>query len=208
MQEAFFGGWARESHLSAQALGSLRDLNHRFLDLCAARHGLRDGGVSAAFCMRLAPLSAAQRSAAAECPYALFDLRFQDDRHWQARLHEAAFWTVADEAAGPAPLDGDLADFTRLALFYAWHVAACGTLKAQLLLGMNESTASALRRATLNQLPWLAAGEIRHLSARFSHCGAFWDALAEAASSADSTALRRVQLYGLQIAAASGFAAP
>src|SRR6202451_2828804 len=37
MQEAFVGGWAGNSHLSAGNLGSLRDLNHRFLDLAAAR---------------------------------------------------------------------------------------------------------------------------------------------------------------------------
>src|ERR1700693_5620294 len=31
MQDAIVGSWAQESHLSAEALGSLRDLNHRFL---------------------------------------------------------------------------------------------------------------------------------------------------------------------------------
>ena len=37
MQDAFVGNWAQESHLSAEILGSLRDLNHRFLDLTASR---------------------------------------------------------------------------------------------------------------------------------------------------------------------------
>ena len=49
---------------------------------------------------QVAPLSAAQRAAAAGCPYALFDLRFQDDAHWRARLQNADDWRVADESRG------------------------------------------------------------------------------------------------------------
>jgi hypothetical protein len=37
MQDAIVGSWAQESHLSVESLGSLHDLNHRFLDLAAAR---------------------------------------------------------------------------------------------------------------------------------------------------------------------------
>ena len=58
MQDAFVGNWAQESHLSAEILGSLRDLNHRFLDLTASRTTDWVAG-------RVAPLSAAQRAAAA-----------------------------------------------------------------------------------------------------------------------------------------------
>ena len=41
MQEAIVGSWAQESHLSVRTLGSLHELNHRFLDLAAARNGAR-----------------------------------------------------------------------------------------------------------------------------------------------------------------------
>src|SRR5271169_4376579 len=99
MQDAFIGIWAQESHLSAEHLNSLRDLNHRFLDLAGAsaetwpargRHRLPAGIAG-----RLAPLSRTQRAAAANCPYALFDLRFEDGVHWRARLQEAPHWQVA-----------------------------------------------------------------------------------------------------------------
>ena len=90
MQEAFHGSWAREAHFTAEILGSLRDLNHRFLDLTGARSGDwgAAGGVGAAAALgrHVAPLSPAQRAVAANCPYALFDLRFQDDGHWRLRL--------------------------------------------------------------------------------------------------------------------------
>src|SRR5258706_1172728 len=126
MQDAFIGNWAQESHLSAEVLGSLRDLNHRFLDLTASRTTDWVAGC-------VAPLSAAQRAAAAGCPYALFDLRFEDDGHWRLRLQASGGWRVADESVA----DDEPVNFVGPARFHAWHGAASAGLKAQLLLGMN-----------------------------------------------------------------------
>jgi hypothetical protein len=208
MQDAIWGTWAQESHLSAEILGSLHDLNHRFLDLAAARTNewTSDGGVGPSLRLsgQVAPLSTAQRSAAAGCPYALFDLRFQDDGYWRLRLQDLTSWRVADESV----VDDETVSFVRLALFYAWHVASSAGLKAQLLLGMNGGTATAFRRITVNQLPALVATEAVHLSARWSDCTAYWSALTGAASRADPAALRRVQLYGLQLAAAARLSSP
>src|ERR1700722_11517571 len=107
MQDAFVGSWTHETHLSTEILRSLRGLNHRFLDLAAARANewVASGQV--------APLSSAQRAAAAGCPYALFDLRFQDDGYWRLRLQSSASWRVADESM----IDDDRIRFVRLALF-------------------------------------------------------------------------------------------
>ncbi len=202
MQEATVGGWAQESHLSADVLGSLRDLNHRFLDLAASASGEWSAAgcawLPAGLARQVAPLSTAQREAAAGCPYALFDLRFQDDGHWRRRLQDSRAWRVADESMA----DGDAGCFVRLALFYAWHVASSAALKAQLVLGMSGSTAAAFRCITVNQLPSLAVTEAGHLTARWSGCSAFWNALTAAAARTDPAALRRVQLHGLQLAAA------
>jgi hypothetical protein len=203
MQEAIVGSWVQESHLSSATLGSLHDLNHRFLDLTAAQRdawaGCVAGGASSCVAGQLAPLSAVQRAAAAACPYALFDLRFQDEGHWLSRLRHAAPWRVADEAV----IDDDTVNFVRLALFYAWHVASSAGLAAQLLLGMNGNTAAAFRRISVNDLPALVATEAPHLSARWAECDTFWNALAAAAARANPAVLRRVQLYGLQLAAAA-----
>src|SRR5271169_2207808 len=138
MQEAFVGGWAPQPHFSVETLGSVHGLNHRFLDLVGAPAGdwalpgrlKLPGEVSA----QVAALSAAQRAAAANCPYALFDLRFHDDEHWR----------IADELL---PED-DTVKFVRLALFYAWHVASTANLAGQLLLGISELTAAAFRGVT------------------------------------------------------------
>jgi hypothetical protein len=208
MQDAFVGSWAQESHLSTGRLGSLRDLNHQFLDLTASGangwtlRGERRRSLSLA--TQLAPLSAAQRTAAAGCPYALFDLRFQDEGHWLSCLTNSGSWHMADESV----IEDDAVRFVRLALFYAWHVASSAGLAAQLLLGMNASTAARFRSVTVNQLAALAPSEADNLSARWGDCTAYWSALIGAASRTDPAALRRVQLYGLQLAAAARLPGP
>ena len=202
MQDAIVGGWAGNSHLSAGNLGSLRDLNHRFLDLAATARGRGwevGAGMPLELAGRVAPLSAMQREAAASCPYALFDLRFQDGGYWRRRLQDSGDWRVADESIA----DDDTVSFVRLALFYAWHICANAGLTAQLLLGMNGDAAAEFRRITVNQLPSLAVTEASNLTARWSECTSFWSALTAAASRADPAALRRVQLHGLQLAAAA-----
>ena len=206
MQDGISGGWARGPHLSPEQLNSVRGLNARFLDLAggavvgweAARAPggppLLGGGV-AEMLARLSPL---QRAAVASCPYALFDLRFEDEVYWKTRLTQSVQYRVADE-----PVDPAVVDFVRLALFYAWHVAHTSSLAAQFLLGMAPATVEALRGLGVNSLPALADSEAANLSARWRHSAAYWSALIGAAARADTPALRRIQLHGLQLAAAA-----
>jgi hypothetical protein len=192
MQDAFIGDWAQQPHLSVEHRSSMHGLNRRFLDL--AGKGVLAPGLGA----QVAPLSPAQRSAAADCPYALFDLRFQDDVYWRSRLQATEPWRIAD-----APdADEDIVDFVRLALFYTWHLASSTGLAAHLILGMHANTADALRRVSVDALPALAATEAPNLTPRWSQCHAYWSALIRAAARPDAAALRRVQLSGLQLAAA------
>jgi hypothetical protein len=194
MEDAFL--WARQASFSADTLASLRELNRRFLDLVAAHsENPADLKIPRETAAPIAGLSTEARAAAADCPYALFDLRFHDDAYWRSRLGES--WRVADEAAAD-----DLTDFARLALFYAWHLASTPKLGAQLWLGMADSTAAAFRGASLDRLPALAAGEAVNLSARWSSSTFYWRALTSAAACGDPRRLRRVQLFGLQLGAA------
>jgi hypothetical protein len=206
MQEGISGGWARGPHLSAEQLNSVRGLNARFLDLASGAGdewdtsgapggaALLGGGVAAL----LASLSQLQRAAVASCPYALFDLRFEDEVYWKTRLTQTVHYRVADEPVAQA-----VVDFVRLAVFYAWHVAHTSSLAAQFLLGMSPATVEALRGLSVNSLPGLADSEASNLSARWRHCAAYWSALIGAAARADTSALRRIQLHGLQLAAAA-----
>ena len=195
MQDAFL--WTRQASFAAHTLAALRELNRRFLDL-AAVHSESPGDLKMPqeTAAPIASLSAEARAAAADCPYALFDLRFHDDVHWRARIAES--WRIADEAEVAA----DVTAFTSLALFYAWHLAWTPKLAAQLWLGMPESTAAAFRAASLERLPALAASEAVNLSARWSTSTFYWRALTSAAARGDPRRLRRVQLFGLQLGAA------
>jgi hypothetical protein len=195
MQDAFL--WTRQASFSAHTLASLCELNHRFLNLAAA-HSESPGDLKMPkeTAAPIASLSEEARAAAADCPYALFDLRFHDDAHWRARLGES--WRIADEAA----VADDVAAFTRLALFYAWHLASTPKSGAQLWLGMADSTAAAFRAASLDRLPALAASEAVNLSARWSTSTFYWRALTSAAARGDPRRLRRAQLFGLQLGAA------
>jgi hypothetical protein len=200
MDETFIGNWARESHLSVQQLNSIRDLNRRFLDLAGARRDDWEGAESANGVGRqLTRLTAAQRTAAASCPYALFDLRFGDATHWKKRLECAGNLSVADGSG----VDDATIEFVRLAVFYTWHVASGAGLAAHLLLGMPHDTVDAFRRVSVASLPGLAMTEAVHLNARWSDCGTYWNSLISAAAGSDPAALRRVQLSGLQLAVAS-----
>ena len=239
MQDAMARGWTRETQLPVGMRRSLRELNHRFLDLTGARArtplAANGAALPGEIGGRVASLSTAQRAAAANCPYALFDLRFQDDGHWRPRMQDAATLRVAEQPAvvdlsgvvdltsvadaprvagaprvaaapdidGHSRIDLDQAEFVRLALFYAWHVASTAQLSAQLILVMTERTAVPFGRMTVNRLQELAATEGVHLTARWSHCGIYWHALVDAASRQDPRMLRRVQLYGIQLAAAA-----
>jgi hypothetical protein len=195
MQDAFL--WTRQGSYPAHTLASLRELNRRFLDLAAAHSGKPgDLKLPQETAAPIASLTAEARAAAADCPYALFDLRFHDDAHWRVRLGES--WRVADEA----PVADEVTAFTRLALFYAWHLAATPKQGAQLWLGMAESTTAAFRGVSVDRLPTLAASEAVNLSARWSTSTLYWRALTAAAARGDPRRLRRVQLFGLQLGAA------
>jgi hypothetical protein len=205
MQDLSVGGWARESQLSLEILESLRELNHRFLDLIASPagewHAMDGPDWPGDLSRRLASLSIAERKAVAGCPYALFDLRFHDDGHWRARLQSPRQWTVCDATAR----DQKTLEFVRLALFFAWHVAATASLAARFLTGMNVMTVAAFRSVTIDCIPALAITESANLTARWSDRPAYWAALTIAASRPNPAVLRRIQMSGLQLAAAMQF---
>ncbi|MDP8984101.1 MAG: hypothetical protein M3N97_03505 [Pseudomonadota bacterium] len=194
--------WMREPHLSAEILESIRELNHRFLDIVAMQTRESTAWRSnspVAVAAQVAPLSSVQKAAAANCPYALFDLRFENGGYWQERLRTNPHWNVADAT----PVDDRTLDFVRLALFFAWHVASTTKLAGQLVLGMHELTVAAFRGTTIDRLPPLAAGEALHLTARWNSCRPYWHALTGAAIRPNAAKLRKIQLYGLQLTAAA-----
>jgi hypothetical protein len=206
MKDAEIRQGVREPQVPAALLESVRELNHRFLELVAVQaddwNSSRRAGLPMGVSEQLAPLSTTQKNAAANCPYVLFDLRFDDAAWWSARLLEDGRWHVADAP----PVDEHTLQFASLALFFAWHVASTGGPAPRLLLGMGEATAAAFRTLTVDRVPSVAVTVAGVLTARWSNCANYWFALAAAASRTNVHALRRIQLYGLQLAAAARLA--
>jgi hypothetical protein len=184
-----------------QAAASLVELNRRFLELMCARLTMAklDGylGLPADFGPKIGRLSSAERAAAADCPFALFDVRFRDETHWHVRLQSPA-WQIADVPPG----DWVAGDFVRVAVFFAWHLSLTDPLSARLVLGLRRATIEEFQAVTLDKLSCIAVAEQRYLSVRWQERPRFWLALAEAAAGPRSSRLRRVQLHGLQFAAA------
>jgi hypothetical protein len=197
MQQLAVGTWVPHQHLSGEHLHSLRDLNLRFLNLLG--NTAWSAGRNPAAAKKLAALPELQRAAAANCPYALFDVRFEDETFWASRLTSVQPWHVADEQT----MDQSSVEFVRSALFYAWHICAATDRAAQLQLGMSQTTAEAFKRAAMDGLSRLALSEASNLTPRWQSCDSFWNALAKAAAGGNATALRRVQLYGFQLTAAA-----
>jgi hypothetical protein len=192
MDDSLYGGWPAGARPKADILISLRELNRRFLGLAASAG--RETPLS-----RVATLSAAQQAAAANCPYALFDVRFEDQQYWSQRLLTTNAWAIADAL----PADTATLEFMRLALFYVWHIATTAPLRAQLLLGMPPEVVAAFAMQTVDRLPGIAVIEAANLTARWHTCDAYWNALIDAAARPEPAALRRAQLRGIQFAAAA-----
>jgi hypothetical protein len=201
MRDAELDTWKRDSQVPAELLVSLRALNCRFLELITAlppgwdppRQGL-DGATFA----QIAQLSSAQRAAVANCPYALFDVHFDDEVRWRARLRAPVGFVAEANTVTTETLE-----FVRLAIFFAWHAANTTRFAAPLLLGMHPGTVADFHRASIDRLPALAAVEAANLTARWSNCTAYWGALAAAATESHPARLQRIQLYGLQLATAA-----
>ena len=181
-----------DANTGMEARNSLRELNRRYLGLAA----VAGNGLSVS---RIAALSPLQLAAAADCPYALFDVRFADEQYWLRRLSSPTAWHIADAP----PVVAEAVEFVRLALFYVWHVATSAPLHAQLLLGMPRGVAGAFALLTVDRIPGIAIAEAGHLTPRWPTCEAYWNALIDAAARSSPAALRRAQLRGIHFAAAA-----
>ena len=195
MQDAHL--WTRQAGFAAQTLASLRELNHRFLDLAAA-HSESPGDLK----MQqdtAAPIAACRKRHAPRRRAVPMRSSICASTTMRTGAHVSA-------KAGASRTRRPLRTMSRPSR--VWRCSTRGTSPrlrssgAQLWLGMPDSTAAAFRAASLERLPALAASEGVNLSARWSTSTFYWKALASAAARGDLRRLRRVQLFGLQLGAA------
>jgi hypothetical protein len=194
------GAYRVHALLDSQTLRTLEDANESFLLLLARQPGRAQGaltlGLPADLLSRIAALAPASRALAARCPYALFNLQFENGVFWSEAARGAP--VPASDSGSPA-----LA-FAHTAVFMAWHLAQGDELAAALVLGMTPAVRAAWRALPLSAVSPAAAAAWPALRARWAEHRLFWPALIAAAATRDALATDQVRRLGLQLLAADG----
>jgi hypothetical protein len=197
VRDAQPGAYGARPLIDAATLQTIADANRAFLALVAAR-AVRAGdagalGLAAPAIAGVAALDGARRALAAGASYTLFNLRFEDPRFWHA---------VVTQRRKLPRAAADEAEFTRTAVFMAWHLVQGSELTPTLVLGMDGAVQSIWRGLPLPALEPLACAAVPELRARWTANALFWTALIEAASARDLAALEAAHGLGRQLLAA------
>jgi hypothetical protein len=191
--------WGEQVLFNDKIIGALSSVNGAFiavvLDLHAARPGHPVLGLPAD---ALAALGrGAMLARRLPLPYALFDLRFRDERFWRAESRAAS--AIQDGPAPPAA-DSRLLRFARSGLMLAWHLAQLDPRVARLALGVEPGTQEALESLPVGALDTFARRLAPIVSARFCTRERFWAQVAVALHvPVGSSGLDRLKLLGLQL---------
>jgi hypothetical protein len=206
-------GYAQRAAIDAATFETIRQANGAFLVLVARRAGGAEAlGMPREVAARIATQDATTRRFASECPYTLFNVRFEDAAFWRgvaATAVNAANATTAAGAAGAEPRSapwaaGDEPRFVLTAVFLAWHLARHEDLSSALVLGMTPSVRDVWLGLPLQVLEALALASLPHLRARWGAHPRFWPQLLDAAERPGLDHADRVRLLGLQLLATDG----
>jgi hypothetical protein len=191
--------WGEEVLFNPRILEAISSLNGAFIALAIELQGARPGvGVLGLPAAVLAPL---QRCPAGPfglpLPYALFDLRFRDERYWKSEARAAR---GIQDGSRTQLADTRLLRFARSGLMLAWHLAQLDHRVARLALGVEPGTQEALESLPLGVLDSFARRLAPAVSARFCARQRFWSQLIAALRiPTESGRLARVKLLGLQL---------
>lgn len=187
--------------LTSGYLVRIHELNREYLQVLLAEPRVpRFGCLPPSLLDRLEALSPTARDAMAECPYALYSLRFDDAGFWEALGEQWDAQSLGQRPARSAP--SAARSLCEVALFLAWHVAVCNPLATGLLYGMPPGVAQGLARRPLRWLQRVAADYPDLMMPRWPTNRCFWPNLIDAAGGGDAQRLRMARLLGSQLIAA------
>lgn len=197
--------WGEETLFGSRVTAALSSVNGAFVVLAGELHSLRPGmpalGLPGHVLADLARVGGVPR--ALDLPYALYDLRFRDERFW--RLETAASRAVND-AQPAAAADARLLRFVRAAVTLAWHLVQTEPRVARLSLGIEPGVHDLLASLPVGALEQLARRVSPSLSARFCTRDRFWGMVnsvlrfGPAAGRVDRLRLLGLQLQGAESA--------
>lgn len=193
--------WRASAILSGDVLEPLHELNGAWLALLAAARRpwtthASDARLPDPVCCGLMALSAEQRGEIARCPFSLFTARFNDGAYWLSAASSRENGEPPEGAGGDDPL----ADFSLLALFFAWHLARTSPSSAKIVLGMSDQTLEVFARLQLASLQRIRSATLGVVTARWPERPLYWLRLLSSVSHKDE--LDEVRTLGLQMLAA------
>lgn len=191
--------WAEDTLLPVRLGEELARLNGAFAALAVDCHAQRPGmpafGLAGHVMAGLARVPVGASLPA--LPFALFDIRFRDERYWKAEL--AACGSVHDALPAIAA-EPRVRRFARGAVTLAWHMAQVAPGAARLALGLDTATLDGLAGLPVGSLDTLARRVAPAVAARFSTRERFWSLIASAMRfPGDATRLERLRWLGLQL---------
>jgi hypothetical protein len=133
---------------------------------------------------------------AAECPFLLLNVGFQDEEWWRGLKYGLPRNAREPVACFPRLKAMPLA---RSTLTLAWHWAHADPETAGLVLGISRTCAALIASLTLQELETIAHRQHRCLRPRWEDRPAVWRALLGAAQQADREALSDFRLYGIRL---------
>jgi hypothetical protein len=195
--------WERQSWLGAATLESVVEVNEQVLALLReqCRLAVAQPPLLQDVSSLVLNLDAKSLRCAAGSAVLLVDAQFADARAWpeaivgavndRPPLAPAAFFTV----------DGTVA-VMRLVMTHAWHLARSEPAAARLLLGLSAANLAVIGGCTLSRLTQLAETRTQWLRPRWESRPRVWRNLLRTAGAADSAAVERLRVRGLQLLAA------
>lgn len=189
--------------LGTEVLDELYEINRTYLGVLALELPQRAGNIRILppIAALLAQVNAETRESLARCPFSLFSARFHDAAYWQSQVQSAIVREPLQRYLAFHPVHSELAAFTDVALFYAWHLVRSNLAAARILLGMSESTAQAMRTLPLNRIQSLAEEQASLIGLRWADHASFWPSLLDAIRARASDRIEALRLLGIQMIA-------
>ncbi len=190
--------------LQFDLLDALHGLNADYLELLAAEQ--RYGTCSAQLQFlpsrlhaSFAQLSDTERHRLARTPYALYSLRFDDERYWSQLCQPIEH--ALDVRYANSRTACLQTQFCETALLQAYQTARTLPLAARLMYSMSDPVREHLAALPLWRIRRLAADQPSLLQPKWSTHACFWPDLLSYASANDTVKLTTVQLLGVQMIA-------
>ena len=186
----------------AQTLGRVHALNERCLEVLAhlARTDRQQINlpIVAHYQAVWRGMNSASRRRAAQTPFLLVDVHFQDADWWQgvrdprpSRRRKVVLSTA---------FTGKVAsELMRETLMLAWSTVTVDRGAAGILLGMTPRVSGIIAELGPHEVERIAARNSEHLQPRWGDFPAFWGKLLVASSEADEGALHEIRLHGVQL---------